>query len=129
MSPTALDMFSRAIRFDTDGVVRDDDLRMTEDLPGGWQLATFHAETNEDMHADHWEIHPAADELVCCLSGAMRMYLRPLRPGDEEEAIVLTAGTCFIVPRGRAHRLELDEPTNLMSVTLPHGSRLEPVSP
>ncbi|MEV4439965.1 cupin [Streptomyces sp. NPDC049577] len=124
MTPTALDIFARVIRFHPDGSMLDDEFRMTDGLEG-WQLATFHAETDEDVHADHWEIHHSADELVCCLSGAMRLYLRAQQPDDEEEMVALTSGTGCIVPRGRWHRIELDGPTDLMSVTLPHGSRLE----
>ncbi|MFI8888636.1 hypothetical protein ACIGW9_40845, partial [Streptomyces sp. NPDC053813] len=30
-----------------------------------------------------------------------------------------------IVPRGRWHRLELNAPSDLMSITLRHGTRLE----
>lgn len=37
----------------------------------------------------------------------------------------LSAGTAVIVPRGRWHRLELNAPSDLMSVTLRHGTRLE----
>lgn len=124
MTHAALDMFTRAIHFHQDGLVRDEELRMTEDL-GGWQLATFHVETDEDVHADHWEMHPAAEEAVCCLTGAMRIYLRPERPDADEDMVRLTSGTCLIVPRGRWHRIELDEPTDLMSVTLRQGSLLE----
>lgn len=36
----------------------------------------------------------------------------------------LAAGTAVIVPRGRWHRIELDAPSDIMSVTLPRGSRL-----
>jgi mannose-6-phosphate isomerase-like protein (cupin superfamily) len=56
----------------------------------------------------------------------MRLILRPEGPGTEEESVSLTAGTCFIVPRGRWHRIELDEPSDLMSITLPDGTHLEP---
>jgi hypothetical protein len=37
----------------------------------------------------------------------------------------LGAGTAAIVPRGRRHRLELDAPSDLMSITLRDGTRLE----
>ncbi len=119
-----IDMLARAIHFHPDGAVRDEAVRKAGD-PGGWQLTTFHAETDEDVHADHWEIHPSAEELVCCLTGAMRLILRPEAPDTPEEAVRLGAGACFIVPRGRWHRIELDEPTDLMSVTLRNGSRRE----
>ncbi|WP_307845136.1 cupin domain-containing protein [Planomonospora sp. ID67723] len=91
----------------------------------GWQLRAFHAKTDADVHADHWEVHPEAEEVVSCLIGKMRLYLRPERPGQEEEEIRLTAGTAAIVPRGRWHRIELDIPSTIMAVTLPRGSRLE----
>ncbi|MET9515196.1 cupin [Streptomyces sp. NPDC002994] len=91
----------------------------------GWQLMAFHVETDADVHADHWEVHPDAEELVSCLTGGIRLYLRPERPEDEEEEIGLPAGNAVIVPRGRWHRIELDAPGNIMSLTLPRGSRLE----
>ncbi|MDQ0402103.1 hypothetical protein J2S50_000652 [Streptomyces sp. DSM 40167] len=31
---------------------------------GAWQAATFHVESDADVHADHWEMHPEADEAV-----------------------------------------------------------------
>ncbi|MEU8686563.1 cupin domain-containing protein [Streptomyces sp. NPDC048611] len=91
----------------------------------GWQLMTFHVETDADVHADHWEVHSAADEIVCCLSGGIRLCLRPQQPGEKEEEIKLAAGTAVIVPRGRWHRIARDAPSDIMSVTLPRGSRLE----
>ncbi|GGW16541.1 hypothetical protein GCM10018980_19730 [Streptomyces capoamus] len=98
---------------------------MTSSDSGGWQLATFHVETDVDVHADHWEMHPQADEAVCCLTGGVRLYLRPVRPDDTEDMVTLQPGTAVIVPRGRWHRLELDAPSDLMSITLRHGTRLE----
>ncbi|WP_211274290.1 hypothetical protein [Streptomyces chattanoogensis] len=51
----------------------------------GWQLMAFHVETDAvlhaDLHADHGEVHPDADEFVSCLTGGIRLYLRPERPG------------------------------------------------
>ncbi|GAA2654902.1 cupin domain-containing protein [Streptomyces vastus] len=91
----------------------------------GWQLMAFHVETDADVHAGHWEVHPEADEFVSCLSGGIRLCFRPERPGDKEEEVKLTAGTAVVVPRGRWHRIALDAPGDIMSVTLPRGSRLE----
>jgi mannose-6-phosphate isomerase-like protein (cupin superfamily) len=125
MTHAPIDMFARALRLHDDGAVRDEPFQVRDGMEG-WQLAAFHAETDEDVHADHWEVHPSAEEAVCCLSGGMRLILRPEEPGAREEVVRLTPGSCFIVPRGRWHRLELDGPTDLMSVTLPNGSRLEP---
>ncbi|UGT70052.1 cupin [Nocardia gipuzkoensis] len=95
---------------------------------GGWQLATFHVETDADVHADHWEVHPGSDEAVCCLTGALRLYLRPERVGDSETMVRLTAGTGCVAPRNRWHRTELDEPSDVMSIGLRHDTRQKPVA-
>lgn len=41
-----------------------------------------------------------------------------------EPAVLLPAGHAAVVPRGRWHRMELDGPSDIMSVTFPRGSRL-----
>ncbi|HET6633606.1 MAG TPA: cupin domain-containing protein [Streptomyces sp.] len=124
MTPAPIDLADRAIHFHPDGTVRDEDKR-TPARPGSRQLATFHAESDQDVHADHWEQHPSAEEVVCCLTGAMRLMLRPEAPDAPEETVRLSPGTCFVVPRGRWHRIEVDEPTDLLSITPRHGTRLE----
>ncbi|MES9523735.1 cupin [Streptomyces capoamus] len=120
-----IDLFASALHIHPDGDVRAGERRMTSSDSGDWQLATFHVETDVDVHADHWEMHPQADEAVCCLTGGVRLYLRPVRPDDTEDMVKLQPGTAVIVPRGRWHRLELDAPSDLMSITLRHGTRLE----
>jgi quercetin dioxygenase-like cupin family protein len=55
----------------------------------------------------------------------VRLYFRPQQPGEEEEEIKVAAGTAVIVPRGQWHRIELDTPSDIMSVTMARGSRLE----
>ncbi len=91
----------------------------------GWQVMTFHVETDADVHGGHWGIHTAADEVVSCLTGGIRLYFRPERPEGDEEEVELAAGTAAIVPRGRWHPIAPDTPSDIMSVTLPRGSRLE----
>ncbi|MGW4327498.1 cupin domain-containing protein [Nocardia sp. NPDC004573] len=95
---------------------------------GDWQLAAFHVESDADVHADQWEVHPSSDEAVCCLAGALRLYLRAEQPGDDETMVRLTAGTAFVVPRNRWHRIELDEPSDIMSIGLRHETRQEPIA-
>jgi mannose-6-phosphate isomerase-like protein (cupin superfamily) len=120
------DLFTAMLSFEPDGVVRTRERRFTPDSGAGWQAAAFHATTSADVHADHWEMHPEADEAVLCLSGGLRMYLRPSEEdGGEEETTVLRAGMAVIVPRGRWHRLELEEPSDLLSITPRRGTRLE----
>ena len=92
---------------------------MTSSDSGAWQITTFHVETDVDVHADHWEMHPAAEELVAVLRGSVRFHLR------SGGIVRLGAGSSVIVPRGQWHRMELDEPSDIMSVTHREGSRLE----
>ncbi|GHI02064.1 cupin [Streptomyces cellostaticus] len=125
MTTTPINLFASALHFHPDGEVRAAERQMTSSDFGVWQIATFHVDTDAEVHADHWEMHPEAEEAVCCLTGGVRLYLRPATPDDAEEMVQLPAGTAVIVPRGRWHRLELDAPSDLMSVTLRHGTRLE----
>jgi oxalate decarboxylase/phosphoglucose isomerase-like protein (cupin superfamily) len=98
---------------------------MADGDPGVWQLAVFHVETDADVHADHWETHPDGEEAVCCLSGGVHPYFRPTTEGGAEKLVRLRPGTAVIVPRGRAHRLELDGPGDLMTITRRRGSHQE----
>ncbi|MFJ3660003.1 cupin [Streptomyces sp. NPDC090119] len=125
MTTTAVDLFASALRFHPDGEVRAVERQMTSGDSGTWQIATFHVETDADVHADHWEMHPEAEEAVCCLTGGIRLYFRPDATGATEDMVRLRAGAAVIIPRGRWHRLELDAPSDLMSVTRRHGTRLE----
>lgn len=124
MTVTPIDLFASFIRLDQGGQVRAAQ-PVFDPERDGWQLMTFHVETDADVHADHWEVHSDADEVVSCLTGGIRLYLRPEQPGEEAEEIKLAAGTAAIVPRGRWHRLAPDGPSDIMSVTRPRGSRLE----
>ncbi|MEV0370173.1 cupin [Streptomyces sp. NPDC050636] len=124
MTVTPIDLFASFIHLDQDGQVRAVQ-PVFDPKRDGWQVMAFHVETDADVHADHWEVHSGADEVVSCLTGGIRLILRPEQPGDEEEEIKLAAGTAAIVPRGRWHRIALDAPGDIMSITLPRGSRLE----
>ncbi|MFZ4238257.1 cupin domain-containing protein [Streptomyces murinus] len=119
-----VDLFAAALHIGRDGQVVASERRMAA-APGSWHLAAFHAETDADVHADHWEMHPEADEAVCCLTGAVRLHFRPTEPGGAEETVRLRAGSAVIVPRGRWHRVRLHAPSDLMSLTLRQGTRHE----
>ncbi|MFD4370677.1 cupin [Streptomyces sp. NPDC058486] len=126
MTVTPIELFGSLIhlhpsgRIDTEQPATDTELERD-----GWLLMVAHAETDDDVHGDHWEIHTEADEFVSCLTGGIRVILRPDQPGDEEEEIALPAGTAAIVPRGRWHRLAVDAPSTMMAVTLPRGTHEE----
>lgn len=124
MTVTPIDLFASFIHLDQSGQVRAEQ-PVFDPERDGWQLMTFHVETDADVHADHWELHSAADEVVACLSGGIRVCFRPEQPDEQEEEIELAAGTAAIVPQGRWHRIALDGPSDIMSVTLPRGNRLE----
>ncbi|MET9983678.1 cupin [Streptomyces rochei] len=124
MTAAPISLFSSFIHLDQDGRVHAAQPVFDAERDG-WQLMTFHVETDADVHGDHWEIHTEADELVSCLAGGIRLYFRPEQPGAEGEEVRLAAGTATIVPRGRWHRIALDGPSDIMSVTLPRGSRLQ----
>ncbi|MFI6474907.1 cupin [Streptomyces sp. NPDC050516] len=120
-----IDLFARFIHLGDGGQVRSEPQEFKDSASAGWHLMTFRVETAADVHADHWEVHPEAEELVSCLTGGIRLYFRAERHGEEEEEVKLAAGTAVIVPRGRWHRIGLDAPSDIMSVTMRGGSRLE----
>ncbi len=90
-----------------------------------WAIASFHVESDLDVHGDHWEIHPAGQEIVSVLSGQARLVLRAESADEQEETVTLSAGTACVVPQNRWHRLEIDGPTDLQSIGLRGGTRLE----
>jgi mannose-6-phosphate isomerase-like protein (cupin superfamily) len=92
----------------------------------GWVVASFHVESDRDVHGDHWEIHPSGQEVVSVVSGHARLVLRAEDDQGQDETVTLEAGTAYVVPRNRWHRLEIDGPTDLQSITPRRGTRLEP---
>ncbi|MEW2391071.1 cupin [Streptomyces venezuelae] len=124
MTVHPIDLYASFIHLQPGGHVRAEQ-PVFDPERDGWQVMAFHVEDDADVHGDHWEIHTVADEVVSCLAGEIRLCLRPQQPEDEEEQIKLTAGTAAVVPRGRWHRIALDAPGDIMSITVPRGSRLE----
>lgn len=116
-----IDLFQRGVRFGTAGDVTEAPRRM--DAGDSWQMASFRAATNEEVHADHWEKHPPAEELVCCLHGRLRVHLMNA-PGEPDEVADLGPGQALIVPRDRWHRLELLEPSEIVSIGRRGGTQL-----
>jgi mannose-6-phosphate isomerase-like protein (cupin superfamily) len=119
-----VNVFAQDLRLQSRGTICAEERRMA-DVDADWRLAMFHVETAHDVHADRWEKHPLADEVVCCLRGAMRLCLRATQPGTPDEVVRLAPGRAVIVPRDRWHRFELEEPTDILAVTLRRGTQLE----
>jgi hypothetical protein len=121
-STTIVDLSTHDLHFESLETIRADERRFADGV-AKWRLAIFHAETDDDVHADHWEKHPLADEAVCCLRGAIRLHLRADQPGPDD-VFRLLPGQASIVPRDRWHRLEVEEPADVLAVTTRHGTQL-----
>jgi mannose-6-phosphate isomerase-like protein (cupin superfamily) len=75
-----------------------------------------------------WERHPAGQEVLLVLSGAISVYLRDHRDGREPFA-ALMAGQAFVVPAGQWHRLTVEEPADLLALTPRAETQHERVQP
>ncbi|HEY7134084.1 MAG TPA: cupin [Acidimicrobiia bacterium] len=121
---TVVDLFTQFLEIAPNGIMRADERGMA-DGDTDWRVAMFHAESADDVHADHWEKHALADEAVCCLHGAIRLWLRAGEPGAPDDSVRLLPGRAVIVPRDRWHRFEFEEPTDLLALTVRQGTQLE----
>jgi mannose-6-phosphate isomerase-like protein (cupin superfamily) len=86
-------------------------------------LATFPIATPADAHSDSWEMHPAGDEVLFMLTGALAV---DCSDGLHGGSVVLQAGEAIVVPQGVWHRLVLREPGLLLALTPPHGTESRP---
>jgi quercetin dioxygenase-like cupin family protein len=80
--------------------------------------------TGQSSDWDHWERHPAGEEILTLLSGEMELVL-DMEGG--EQRTVLRAGETFVVPRGIWHRGIVTEAGRLMFVTPGAGTEHRPV--
>jgi mannose-6-phosphate isomerase-like protein (cupin superfamily) len=75
-------------------------------------------------NSDHWEVHPAGDEILLRLSGEMEVVLRR---GARRRRVKLGAKSpCCIVPKGVWHTLLVRKPGTLLFVTPGKGTRVRP---
>ena len=116
-----MDLFAEGLHIGRDGELCTGPPRTGD---RDWQLAMFHGETDDDVHADHWEMHPASEEAVCCVRGALRVHLRPMDFDAPDVVVALRGGEAVIVPLAMWHRVELDEPSDIMSIVMREGTRL-----
>ena len=72
-----------------------------------------------DASMTHWERHPAGDELVMILSGALDLVVE--RAGQEERT-PLPAGRLGVVPRGLWHRFDVVAPATALFFTPGEGT-------
>ncbi len=86
---------------------------------GGWLVVKMRMETTPP----HWEMHPAGDEILLVVSGALDVHI------EEEDGVRIVeagAGTACLVPRGRWHRAHVGEPAELVAMTYGEGTQHRP---
>lgn len=92
-----------------------------EDLQRGRLVTRF----QQSRDWDHWEMHPAGEEVLILLSGALDLIL------DEEGAhrtVSMRASDTFIVPRGTWHRGIVLGAGELMGITYGEGTQHRPIT-
>jgi mannose-6-phosphate isomerase-like protein (cupin superfamily) len=92
------------------------------DLLAGRLVAVFHFGSLGSW--PHWEVHPAGDELVCLLSGAIDLVLE--EEGGERVVPLRDRAAC-IVPRGVWHRGIVHQPGDALFITRGAGTQHRPV--
>jgi mannose-6-phosphate isomerase-like protein (cupin superfamily) len=81
--------------------------------------------TGQSADWDHWERHPAGDEILVLLSGELELVLDT---GQGEQRAVIGAGETFIVPKGIWHRGIVRKAGELMFITPGAGTEHRPVT-
>ena len=71
-----------------------------------------------------WEVHPAGDEIVILLSGAIDLVLD--EPGGER-IVPLRGRGAFIVPQGVWHTARVHEPSEALHITRGAGTENRPL--
>ncbi|MEV7508485.1 cupin domain-containing protein [Streptomyces sp. NPDC091201] len=76
-----------------------------------------------DGPGDHWESHPAGDELVVCLSGSVTVT----RDVDGvSDRVVLGPGEATVNPAGVWHVVDMVGPASLLAITATLGTDHRP---
>jgi len=80
--------------------------------------------TDQSADWDHWERHPAGEEILTLISGELELVLDT---DKGEQRAVLEPGQTFIVPKGVWHRGIVKKPGQLMFITPGAGTEHRPV--
>ena len=73
---------------------------------------------------DHWEMHPAGDELLVRLSGVFEVLLE--EGGTTRRAVLDGAACCCLVPKGAWHTIKVREAGEILFVTPGAGTEHRP---
>lgn len=101
------------------GAPRSDDAKLVAG-GDGWLLSAYDMTTSMTT----WERHPAGDEILCALSGALEAVVQDK---DGERVVTLPAGSAFVVPKGAWHRLVVRAPGRLLAMTYGKGTEHRPM--
>ncbi|MBM4254961.1 MAG: hypothetical protein FJ147_03590 [Deltaproteobacteria bacterium] len=92
------------------------------ELHSGRLVTLFHIQSTDEW--TNWEVHPAGDELVCLLSGAIDLILQE---EGGERIVELRSRAASIIPRSVWHRAIVHTPSEVMFITPGAGTQLRPV--
>lgn len=73
---------------------------------------------------DHWENHPAGDEILILVSGEMTVLLEE---SDGVREVRLGPGSTCVVPRGVWHTAKVSMPSQLIAITPGKGTEHRPL--
>jgi mannose-6-phosphate isomerase-like protein (cupin superfamily) len=96
------------------------DQRHHDDLDKGRIVSLFRFEESWTS----WEMHPAGEEVVCCLQGHMTLHQE--LPNGAKEAWELSPGEYAINPRGAWHTADAEEPVVALFITAGKGTTHRP---
>ena len=74
--------------------------------------------------SSRWEMHPAGDELVYLLSGALDLVMQE---AEGNRVVELRTRAACIVPRGVWHRQVVRKPSDLLLITPGAGTQHRPL--
>jgi len=129
-SPSTFDLINTYVHLkdgaDAVPVAVGDDFWATIDkrteLYSGRLVTLFHIQSTDEWV--HWEMHPAGDEIVCLLSGAIDLILQE---GECERSLELRSRAAGIIPRGVWHRAIVHTPSDVLFITRGAGTQLRPI--
>jgi mannose-6-phosphate isomerase-like protein (cupin superfamily) len=75
---------------------------------------------DEEGPGDHWECHPAGDEVIVCISGTVSVVREV---GEFTEQVVLRSGEASINPAGMWHAVDVDGAARILTITPGLGTK------
>lgn len=73
---------------------------------------------------NHWEMHPAGDELIVLVSGRVEFRLQG---AEGERTVEVRGGSAYLIPRGAWHIARVYEPCEMIVITAGAGTQVRPL--